>query len=115
MKLMLLTLLVTTSVFAAPTMEQINTQVKVLETLAQHDLSCKADSDCVAIPTGHRPCGGPSMSFVTSKNNSLLSEAKRMAKRITADQRAFNTANRRISHCGILSIPTPVCEAQSCK
>lgn len=93
----------------------INTHVSVMKMYAEFDLSCQTDSDCVAIPAGHKPCGGPSMSVITSKKNPLFSEVKRAARTVTSEQRAYNQANNRISNCGMLRIPTPVCEALTCR
>ncbi len=115
MKFVFLTLLLSFSAFATGDLERLNTHVEVLKTYASFDLSCDSDSDCVAIAAGHRPCGGPSLYVVSSKKNSFISEAKRTAKMLTREQKAYNIANRRISHCAILSIPRSVCEAKLCK
>jgi hypothetical protein len=115
MKLFIFSLLLSFSALATPELARLNTHVEILKTYASFDLSCSEDSDCLALTAGHRPCGGASLYVVTSKKNSFLSEAKRTAKIFTQEQKAYNIANNRISHCGMLSVPRVVCEAKLCK
>lgn len=116
MKTILFTLiLVSFSAHASTALKRINTHMTVIKTYAAFDLSCVSDSDCVAIASGQRSCGGPSTFVVTSKNNSFLNEVKRSAGLHTKEERAHNRHNGSVSICAILSAPTPVCEAQVCQ
>ncbi|MFP5492769.1 MAG: hypothetical protein ACLGG0_14795 [Bacteriovoracia bacterium] len=117
MKIALFFVLMSTSLMAHADRDLalINTHVNVMKMYAEFDLSCQTDSDCVVLPTGHKPCGGPSMSVITAKKNPLFSEVKRLARIVTTEQRAYNQANNRFSTCSIMRMPTPVCESLTCR
>lgn len=117
MKIALFFVLMSTTLLAQANtrINLINTHVNVMKMYAEFDLSCQSDSDCIALPVGHKPCGGPSMSVITAKKNPLLSEVRRSARAVTTEQRAYNQETNRISNCAMTRIPTPVCEDLTCR
>lgn len=80
------------------------------------DISCKEASDCVAIPFGHRPCGGPADYIVASKKNKKLSLLEAKAEEYTMAQTKYQQEYEGdvMSICSILNPPAMECSRKQC-
>jgi hypothetical protein len=92
----------------------LNSRYKVLEDLAASDLSCSSDNDCVAVSTGHRPCGGPSGYLMASLLNPKLSAIQTLAAEFSEAERQFNIENQLMGTCDYLMAPSLSCQQSQC-
>lgn len=78
--------------------------------------SCKNSKDCLAIPMGHRACGGPESFVIASKKNADLKKLENAVMQITQmdldDQK--NSSNDSASICSIEEAPNLVCLNRIC-
>lgn len=89
---------------------------KELEALRTFDRSCARASDCMAVPTGHKPCGGPSSFLVTSKNNPKAGQLKAKAEEFTALIQAYQQEfeSGMGSTCSVEGPPPFACRDKIC-
>ncbi len=95
---------------------KIDQLAKELEAMRTHDRSCERALDCVAVPTGHKACGGPNVYLVTSKNNPKMGQLKAKAEEFTAlikfYQQEFEQGIG--STCDIEGVPLFACRDKTC-
>lgn len=80
--------------------------------LADSALECEVATDCVAIPMGHRNCGGPTSFVVTSRSNPSAEAVIQLTKEVTKVEKA--TTVGMMSICSIEMPPELACEAKIC-
>lgn len=83
--------------------------------LLNQDLRCQESSDCLAIPTGHRACGGPSGFAIASRLNLKLAQLRELARRTSVLEREYNFENGIISICSIEAPPEVQCIQNKCQ
>jgi hypothetical protein len=86
-----------------------------LHEMAEANLSCEADSDCLLYPAGSKACGGPTQYIIASTKNEYLPYVEYLAKLLTEKEHQFNARYHVISDCSLRMPPVPVCEAKICK
>ncbi len=78
------------------------------------NLSCRQDSDCVAVAIGSKACGGPAKYLVSSNQNKYLPEIQEKAKQSIELEDRLNHAARIISTCSYVAEPEVKCSKQVC-
>lgn len=107
-----------TLAFAAPDAKKLRAdrdKIATEITKLNKTLTCKADSDCVALEMGRKPCGGPWKYLVASKKNPRMTELKKkLADHAKADE-AFNKAAELMSDCSLAAAPEIACIEKTCQ
>ena len=102
----------------ADTYQEYSNKAKALvdgiTSVASSDLSCVSDSDCEAIESGSRSCGGPNRHIITSKNNIALAILKDLIKLETSYESQMNAELGLMSICSFESPPSLKCQKNIC-
>ena len=85
-----------------------------IKNIADLELSCSADSDCLAIESGSRACGGPERFVMTSSKNISLDVLKQLITAETALESHLNTVGEIMSICSMESPPQLECKQSLC-
>jgi hypothetical protein len=110
--IMLLTL--ATSSYANEDQEQAMKRLQQINNLAKHSLSCSKQTDCIAIPAGTTPCGGPGTYFITSRRNLKLEELLLNVNNFTVNSVRESQDSDLMSICTVLEAPNVTCESKQC-
>lgn len=78
------------------------------------ELSCKNTDDCIALPAGHKACGGPDRYIVTSKKNSKLAYLKKAIDEHLVADREWQQKQNGGSACNVEQAPPMLCQHQKC-
>jgi uncharacterized low-complexity protein len=92
-------------------------QVAQLEREMQRTIgqaSCSSDSDCNAVPVGHKPCGGPARYLVFASQATDVARLQALAARHRDASRALNVARQARSDCAIVPAPEVACVDRRC-
>ena len=108
-----------TGAFAQSTQQErdrssIRALIKGIHLLANSNLSCVSDKDCVLFPLGSKACGGPSSYVVTSVYNSNFEEIELLSEKSREKEYAYNLQYRVYSNCSLLDAPRPSCASKIC-
>lgn len=79
------------------------------------NLSCQLDRDCVALPMGARPCGGPEKYLVSSAKNRNFKEIQKKAQQSIELEKKFNLAAGIGSICSVAIQPDVKCVNRLCR
>ncbi|CAF1438934.1 unnamed protein product [Didymodactylos carnosus] len=90
--------------------QAVHNKIKIIN----KDLTCQLTTDCTAIPTGARGCGGPSGYVVVSKLNHLYSTVEEYAKKTEELEQQYNRENNVISTCIFIMPPQVACISNEC-
>ena len=85
-----------------------------IETLSAN-LTCHAAKDCVALPYGNKPCGGPRKFIAASKRNPNFTSLKQKLNDFEEADTAVNKAAQMMSDCMALVQPAVACKAGKCR
>lgn len=78
------------------------------------DLTCKNNEDCVALPVGYKPCGGPERYIIASKANEKFKElGTTIDKHFEADKE-WKYKENLASTCDVTEKPTARCQIKKC-
>lgn len=83
--------------------------------LAQADLSCKKNTDCIVVEYGSMPCGGPMGGIILSEKNLNAAEVQFLAKRTFQKEEAYNKKWQVFGICIAPIMPEPKCVAGLCQ
>ncbi|MBL7542535.1 MAG: hypothetical protein JNL11_01905 [Bdellovibrionaceae bacterium] len=78
------------------------------------DLGCVTDQNCVALPYGHKPCGGPRHYLVVSKNNQNFKEISGLTERLEILERRAAESSGLVSTCDMAIEPSVYCSQSKC-
>ncbi len=118
----LIALLITTSfsIAFAQSSEQerdrasINALFKSIQLMANTDMTCMSDEDCLMIPVGNRACGGPSTHILASRLNNNFMEIEYLSQASEVKERLYNEKYGIMSSCEISFPPRPLCDQKLC-
>jgi hypothetical protein len=71
---------------------------------------CTRDDACWAVPVGARPCGGPEVYLVASRDSAAVDTVRRLARAHADTRRAQNQRAGRLGICTVLSEPAVRCD-----
>ncbi|NJL23965.1 MAG: hypothetical protein HC902_01430 [Calothrix sp. SM1_5_4] len=94
---------------------QIEQRYALIRSLAARDLACSKDADCVTVPVGSRPCGGPSDYLVTSVHNPDLEQVRALAVELEMAEREYNRSNELVGTCDFRMPPETSCGQGLCR
>lgn len=86
-----------------------------IEAASASHLTCRADSDCLSLEIGRKPCGGAWKFVVTSKSNPKLGELKKKVAALSKADEAYNKAAELMSDCSMAMAPEVACVAKKCR
>lgn len=89
----------------------------IREELKGHNqiLTCHAVEDCLNVPTGARPCGGPSGYEIASRQNPELDKVLELASKTTEIEAKLNENKDVGSICTVLMPPELRCAETVCQ
>lgn len=97
------------------TADEITKRFAEVRELAASDLRCLQNDECLAIPVGHKACGGPAGHLIVSSQNSQLNTIQELAAELTSSQQQLNTSNGFASTCSIELAPNVLCDRGTCR
>ncbi|CAM4754521.1 unnamed protein product [Rotaria magnacalcarata] len=109
-QIVLIFLFLSIAVNAKVTREDIDAVQKQLKAAVQVENRCTTSSDCTAVPTGSRACGGPNGYVVYAIKSSNARMIRLLATKTVDLERQYNLDNGVISICSMIMPPTPVCD-----
>lgn len=99
---------------AASAAETLEDRYEELEALANQDLACNQDADCVAVGIGARACGGPEKYIVTSKSNDLALLEELNNALVELEKRRF-AEEQIMGICMVAPEPSVQCVESACQ
>ena len=88
---------------------------RIVQYVANTDLSCATGADCIALPIGSRACGGPSSFIVTSAENRSLEVLTQSIELVTKAERDANLKFGMMSVCSFEMPPDLGCSNNLCE
>lgn len=85
-----------------------------IESIANQDLGCYADTDCIAIEVGSKACGGPNFYIVTSSYNDI-EQIYQLNQDLVSEERAFEERRDFYSDCQFMEPPEVSCHQGFCR
>jgi hypothetical protein len=92
----------------------ISALIKSIQVLAEADLTCTSNFDCLMVNVGSRSCGGPSGYILTSARNDNLGEIEFLSRSSEFKERVFNQKYEIMSTCEVRFPPVPSCQNFVC-
>ena len=109
-----LCLVLSFSVFADDTLQEIKDMSQLAEIYASRDLSCEKASDCLVLAKGAKACGGPRTYTLTSAFNPDLQVLKDLLVELTKWEKEYHKRSGTISNCQITPVPRVACSENFC-
>lgn len=95
-----------------PLTEKIAKTKKEIDQLVATSGKCTEDRDCVALPIGEKPCGGPERYIVYSKRSPKSSEISKLAAAYLTHRKTENSSSIDMSDCQFITAPKIECNSK---
>lgn len=78
------------------------------------DLTCESDENCVALPVGYKPCGGPDRYIIASKENKKFKELRDTIDKHYKADKEWKIKQNIFSACNMTKEPISRCQIKEC-
>ena len=92
--------------------KKISKTKQELEGLVGGASQCVENRDCIAVPVGEKPCGGPEQYLVYSRKSPKISDINKLVASYLSLRKLANSSDSSISDCQFVGAPKVKCNSK---